>query len=722
MTRDAEHALVLRVWMHEPRYHGRPEWPPSPARLFQALVAGVGRGRGLSREDTEALTWLERLPAPTIGAPRSKLADETVAWVPNNDLDARGGDPSQVAHIRAGKRIQPRLLEPQQPFVYSWPLGEDAEDRGMANRVCSIAEHLYQFGRGVDMAWATAAVLPTGAAQSELDVLGCEVFRPSAGARAYALACPTPGSLARLVERFSAMSQQFTAIGRGKNRVQVFAQPPMVLFRQVQYGGADEQHVLELQATQGRLAAWPLHRAHELVTSIRDATASRLREGLPGQEDTITDAIVGRPPGESSRIEPDQRVRFIPLPSIGSEHADRGVRRVLVAIPHASPLRSDDVMWALSGLEVTALGATLVPASDLRMLHHYGVGGGSSNANRTWRTVTAAALPAVASRRRIEPARQAEEAKPAAERADEERAAIQSVRDALRHAGVRVPVTAISVQREPFGRRGARAEDFAAGSRFPKERMWHVELKVAGPVDGPLVLGDGRYVGFGLFRPVRVTPLVVALEVVSGLEVTADPLGVSEALRRAVMARYQEFDASGDHNVPALVSGHESGGAPSRDCPRVGFAHDQKRRRLLIAVPREAHPDEVRTLMRALTGLSELRAGGAGVLALAPLPVDAERDPVLAPAATWRSFTRYTVNRHQRLGDARRAVAEDVRHACRQLGLPKLKRIEVAEPRPRGGAGLSAHVELEFQQEVDGPLLLGRSRFRGGGWFEHADT
>jgi len=45
--------LVICVRFHQGRYHGRPQggadWPPSPARLFQALVAGAIRAPKLIR-------------------------------------------------------------------------------------------------------------------------------------------------------------------------------------------------------------------------------------------------------------------------------------------------------------------------------------------------------------------------------------------------------------------------------------------------------------------------------------------------------------------------------------------------------------------------------------------------------------------------------------------------------------------------------------------------
>ena len=36
------HGLVIHVHLHEGRYHGEGDWPPCPARLFQALVAAAG--------------------------------------------------------------------------------------------------------------------------------------------------------------------------------------------------------------------------------------------------------------------------------------------------------------------------------------------------------------------------------------------------------------------------------------------------------------------------------------------------------------------------------------------------------------------------------------------------------------------------------------------------------------------------------------------------------
>ena len=61
--------LLISVRFHDGRYHGHLDWPPSPARLFQALVAGVAQGDMLTDEDRRAFIWLEALEPPAIARP-----------------------------------------------------------------------------------------------------------------------------------------------------------------------------------------------------------------------------------------------------------------------------------------------------------------------------------------------------------------------------------------------------------------------------------------------------------------------------------------------------------------------------------------------------------------------------------------------------------------------------------------------------------------------------
>lgn len=232
---------------------------------------------------------------------------------------------------------------------------------------------------------------------------------------------------------------------------------------------------------------------------------ARLKGALPGSAGDVERVLVGRRPDGTNDGPPQDRVRIIPLPSIGHVYADREIRRVLVEVPPTCPLRADDVHWAFAGLDLIDMRsgeicAVLTRADDEGFLRHYGLT--EDGGHRMWRTVTPAALPEQARRRRIDPARRTGEAKGGEERSRELLQAALAVRQALRHAGVRAAVETLRVQREPFEGRGARVEPFAEGTRFDKHRLWHVEIKFSQELSGPLVIGDGRFLGLGVMAPV----------------------------------------------------------------------------------------------------------------------------------------------------------------------------------------------------------------------------
>ncbi|MGH6841238.1 MAG: type I-G CRISPR-associated protein Csb2, partial [Methylocella sp.] len=364
----------------------------------------------------------------------------------------------------------------------------------------------------------------------------------------------------------------------------------------------------------------------------------------------------------------------------------------------------------------------LVSASDGTMLAHYGIRGVA----RLWQTITPAALPERAARRRIDPARMGEEAKGGAERLREHAAAEWAVRQALRHAGIGASVETIRVQREPFESKGLRAEAFAKGIRFIKERLWHAEVGFSRPIAGPVLIGDGRYLGLGLMAPVRRVDGIFAFAITDGLTEQAEFLGLTRALRRAVMARVQE-NIGPRGTLPAFFTGHAADGAPSRSGrhEHLAFAFDAPRQRLLLVAPhilerREAFKDEREqlrpTLADTLKDFRELRAGAAGKLALVPSALDLCDDPLLALSQTWQSQTPYRVTRHARLNDAAAALEADLLAECQRAGLPR-PQIETTETFTKPGAGLFGHARLRFHAVVAGPLLLGRDRHFGGGLF-----
>src|SRR5881397_3931168 len=61
-----------------------PDWPPQPDRIFSALVA-TWAARGQSREELEALEWLEKLPVPRMLASDAAPRTAAIVFVPPND-------------------------------------------------------------------------------------------------------------------------------------------------------------------------------------------------------------------------------------------------------------------------------------------------------------------------------------------------------------------------------------------------------------------------------------------------------------------------------------------------------------------------------------------------------------------------------------------------------------------------------------------------------------
>lgn len=722
--------LLISVHVHgdgqgTARFHGfaqgNPEWPPSPARVFQALVAGVAHGGGLPEAIVPAFEWFETLPPPVIVAPCRKVGESVNLFVPNNDAD-EVADPRDVSRIRTKKVVRPSLFPEGHPFLYVWRLSDDAR---FAEAIVAATSHLYQLGRGVDMAWASGEVLSDSALAERLAEHPGTVHRPELGHRSERLlACPTPGSLVSLERRHRAAKLVVEGTGRGARTF--FTNPPKPRFLHVSYDRVHTHVVFELRDRE-RNGSWPWApgRVVHLVEKLRDAATSRLLAALPERAAAIDGMLVGRK-SEGHGSTTHERVRIVPLPSIGSVHADRGIRRFLVDVPSGAPLSAGDVEWAFSGLEWTDSSGKSSPwivtrATDDGMIRHY-VG-----PSRRWQSVTAMALPESARRRRIEPTHRHEVTKTAQERRDEAARARAAVRDALRHAGVRERAFDIRVQREPFETKELRADEFAAGTRFPRERLWHVSIEFERPIDGPLVLGDGRFLGLGIMAPRPESKLGVhAFRIDDGIEGNPSAGLVTRALRRAVMARVQR-EMPLDVALPPFFSGHDEDGGPVRRAreAHLAFAFDAYRSRVLVLAPhvierRDPSLPELeylRILDASLVEFRELVAGRVGRLRVSPTSAGFEGDALFGQSKTWGSVTPYVVTRHAKNLPFKRAIEENVRAECRRLALPDPTQVEVDRPRGVSRLGLVGDVMLTFRTPIRGPVLMGRDRHFGGGLF-----
>lgn len=731
-------ALLLTVQFLDGRYHGHPEWPPAPARLFQALVAGGTRGSIIRSDELIALRWLEELPYPEIAAPPMRPGQGYKSFVPNNDLDTIGGCAEAIkkkgkktgraiSFIRSEKRGRPFLFDETVPLLYAWRFKATPDTSQLASTICGLAEQLYQLGRGVDMAWAYGELLSERELAQRMEQPSGVRYRPDLRTDCSHLACPRRGSLDSLIRRYEASARRFLAV-KGTSSVQ-FSQPPKPCFTMVGYDSPPTRFMFDLRAVVGpgtaawAFAPWSLRNVYRLIEAVRDGAAQRLKQAMPDQAPMIERVLVGR---DAAKADKASRVRIMPIPSIGHAHADRAIRRVVIEVPSQCPLRADDIRWAFSGLSLdpegkaAGSGAVLVPNREQSMLEHYGLGDGSDDGFRLWRSVTPVALPTSRTSGRI----------PASQRIDDQQRAAFEVAQALRHAEVTAPVKTVRVQREPFDARGERVELFNVPDRFLNPGLRHVEIGFAKPVRGPLVIGNGRYLGLGLMAPVREgrrDTFVFSLRPDPALSV-GDAPAFLRAVRRAVMSLAS--DERG--NIPPLFSGHEPDGRAARSGRHRHLFYaaddmdgDGKIDRLIVAAPWQgdrsafARRGERAQFDHVLTQLREVRAGPLGLFRLGNADGLAAPDPLVGPARAWVTATPYKPTRRWRPGrDPAAFVIADVAAECERRGFPK-PQVTLPKPLPFVlGADFATNMRLDFSSAVQGPVMLGRDSHFGGGLFK----
>jgi CRISPR-associated protein Csb2 len=299
--------------------------------------------------------------------------------------------------------------------------------------------------------------------------------------------------------------------------------------------------------------------------------------------------------------------------------------------------------------------------------------------------------------------------------------------NALRHAGITTTVAEVRIQREPFHTKGAVADAFES-SRFGG-RLRHVEVVFQSPVRGPLIVGDGRFVGLGVMRPVKAPAAgvhVFAVERSDGPPI-ARSAAVACALRRAVMARAQVL--YGRNALPVFFHGHENDGSPARPGTHdhlfvAAFSSEGSARIDRVAVMAPGSCDRTisgrkhwNDLARAVDGLVTLRCGRGGVLTLAPL-LSGSEDSCFGTGRVWTTVNAYRPTRHPKRGEPLSSFIEtDIRTECARRGLPRPESVQFLSNTEGARGGLTAQLTITFAKPLSGPVLLGRGSHLGDGLF-----
>ncbi len=479
-------ALSISATFLTGQYHGA-EWPPSPARLVQAMLAGVMTGgyRALRPEVEPVLQWIERQPAPQILARAASQRRGYRLAVPNNDMDAiarewAGGRAANPAELRTMKDVSPREVADPPPHVrYVWPLDEEAErdPEGVLRSAVRLSHCLYSLGWGIDMSFADAELVTDSRSDADVERW---VPAPEPGER---LAVPVPGFLQDLERTYARFVRRASGAG-----VDTDTRPS--LYRLQCYARAGERRqavaLLSLRLPDGVSdCSAPWEYTMIVAAWLRHAAAEALREEGFARE-LIDSFVLGHPPegGDASF-----RLSFSPLPSIGHKHADGRIRRVMIVEPPGSSgevcrlLGQKLVGWAAtdeSGVRVCSFG----PLAADSVVSCYLPATKRGTAARRWRSVTPVVLHGYNS--------------------SHGRISLLKTERLLLRAFEMAGYSGDSIARVAFQAAPLWPGAGAAGQiRVPPHLKalprYHVEVEFRTDVPGPVLAGVGRHCGLGSF-------------------------------------------------------------------------------------------------------------------------------------------------------------------------------------------------------------------------------
>jgi len=497
--------LRISMTFLDPRFHGRadggaPEWPPSPLRLFQAIVAANGDSIGPGNDLTAALQALERLPAPEILAPAAREGEPYCLSVPNNAMDLVGkawsrgnyfgsGDANPSTH-RTMKTVRPTHLVGGDTVHYVWSLADAPPCEIDPTTVLSeAARRVVALGWGIDLVVGNAGRFSS---DTPIDFNG-ERWKPAPATGRTSLRIPTEGTLAALIERHE---QFLNRIGEDGFR----PVEPLTRFSVVGYRRpGDVQRrpfaTFGLRNDDGSFCAYPQHKLIHIAGMVRHLAKTLMKASPPPDVDSdwVERYVVGHRKRESEK---HSQFSYLPLPSIGARHADQAIRRVMVAGPIGDHPLLDHLARRLAGQRLVPdpkWGAAFGDGGPPTLVQVFrdSVADKYLRTSQCWSTVTPVILPGHDDR------------KPSKTRKLIEAALEQSGVDAnCSYTWSRSSKFPKSYSAERYDAKRRRV-GYLRPDHLPTQTAVHLTIRFKDDtrVAGPLVVGAGRHYGLGLLAP-----------------------------------------------------------------------------------------------------------------------------------------------------------------------------------------------------------------------------
>lgn len=496
------------------------EWPPHPARLFMALAAAHFE-TGADPGERRALEWLEALgedDAPHIVAGDADARSNPDRYVPVNDRDGLDAT-AALQDLPLARKRQPRQFSTawlaRDTVYFVWPRAQLAD--GVRQALAALCSKVTRMGHSTSLvqAWISEDS-PEENPDWVPDDENAEVF----------LRIVPPGTLEYLESQFNRKAvsryaelvvaredrrdrKRFQAIGKAlkeefphgppaRMRPQLsihqgYARaesntapaaphgafsPHLVVMRLARESGA--RHTLDLAATLVLAGRW----REALISRCDDAPAA-IRSLISGHDDT------GLPLAAT-------HLAFAPLPFVGHQNADGHLLGMALVLP--ATLEAGDRLGALQALarvthlKLGPLGVWNVevvrenrPPTALRATTWTAHADGATE----WATVTPIAFDRHPNTRRADRRRRQEIVEMiarACERTGHPRPSNVILTDVSAHLGAPPAHTFPALKRKDGGTR----------------QHTHAIVVFDQPVRGPLLLGAGRFRGYGLCRPLTL--------------------------------------------------------------------------------------------------------------------------------------------------------------------------------------------------------------------------
>jgi CRISPR-associated protein Csb2 len=504
----------------EPDARDRPEWPPHPARVFMALAAAHFQS-GQDPAERTALEWLESLSPPALRTPAATVRATVTHYVPVNDKPGDQTRPptaliQSLPHLTRDRheRTFARAWLDDEIAYLLWP--DVVADTPLAPALDALCANVTRIGHSMSLVqmWVADAT-EAGAPNWIADDVRAEIQ----------LRVPGPGMLADLKRRYNgpavdAYAALVTAAkdaadapsrraARRRLREAFGASPPPRLWPQASRycgyarpqppgperripGTVFSPHlvVFTLEAHRGPYQALDL--------SCVATVVERWREALVSRSNDLPERIRGMVSGHDHAGAPLTRphLAFVPLAFVGHPHADGHLVGLAAVFPQ--DLDAEDRRQALRALGrvddlrlgplgVWRLGRDLTarPLWNLRPEAWTAHPRGATH----WATVTPVAFdrhPKVK------------------DRAEAQRETAGMIAEACTAIGLPRPREVIVTSVSPhLGAPPAHLFPRLRRKDGSERRHAHAILVFDEPVRGPVLIGAGRYRGYGACRPLR---------------------------------------------------------------------------------------------------------------------------------------------------------------------------------------------------------------------------